>query len=134
MHEHSIPVVREEVDVSRRRRETGVVRIRKLVREHEVVLDEPVLREEVDVERVPVGREVEAAAPPRQEGDVLVVPVYEEVLVVRRQLMLKEELRIRRRASTVPHAEKAVLREETLVVEREQFTPTNGQQQESKDG
>jgi uncharacterized protein (TIGR02271 family) len=92
-----VPVVREEVKVGKRMEERGsvVVHIVPRVRTEEVNL--PLAEEEVEVERVPVNRFVNATQPVRQEGDVTVVPVYEEVLVVERRLVLKEEVRVRRR-------------------------------------
>ena len=62
-----IPVAREEVSVSRELVETGVVDVRKVVRERVEVIDEPMLHDEVDIERVPINRAVDApqAAPGR---------------------------------------------------------------------
>lgn len=93
----SLPVVEEKVTVGKRVREIGqvVVYVEPGVK-HEVV-DVSLLDQDVQVERVEVNRQVEAASPPRQEGDVTIVPVYEEVLVVEKRLMLKEEIRIARR-------------------------------------
>ena len=45
---------------------------------------------------MPIDREVEAAPAVRTAGDTTVVPVLEEVLVVEKRLVLKEEVRIRR--------------------------------------
>jgi hypothetical protein len=65
-------------------------------------------------------RVVDQASPIRTEGDVTIVPVYEEVLV--KQLVLKEELRITRR-STIERADSGavVLRREHIDITR---TPT----------
>lgn len=59
--------------------------------------------EEVEIERVPVNRIVEAPTPWRRDGDITIVPVFEEILVVEKKLLLKEEVRIRRR--NVSHQE-----------------------------
>jgi stress response protein YsnF len=50
----------------------------------------------VEIGRVPVGRPVDTMPPVRQEGDTTIVPVVEEIIVVGRRLILKEEVRIRR--------------------------------------
>lgn len=113
-----IPVTREEAIVARSRVETGVVSVRKAVRERIVVIDEPMLHDEVDIEHVPVNRPVAAPEPPRQEGDVLIVPVYEEVVSVHRQWVLREEVRLRRREVRARHREEVALREEEALVER----------------
>lgn len=67
---------------------------------------------------VAINRPVAAPEPPREEGDVLVIPVYEEVVTVQRQWILKEEVRLRRREVQTRHREQVVLRGEEAVVER----------------
>ena len=114
----TIPVVREDVGVARERVETDVVRVRKIVHERVELIDEPMLHDEVDVEHVAINRAVEAPEPPREEGGVLVIPIYEEVVTVKRQWILKEEVRLRRREVQTRHRERVVLRDEQAVVER----------------
>jgi hypothetical protein len=65
-----IPVAREEATIAREVVETGVVSVRKIVRERVEVIDEPMLHDEVDIEHVPINRAVDAPEPPREEGDV----------------------------------------------------------------
>jgi uncharacterized protein (TIGR02271 family) len=113
-----IPVVAEEVRVDRRSVESGKVRLTKLVREQQEVVDEPSFSEEVSVERVPVNRIVETAPQPRQEGDTMVFPVLEEVVVVERRLMLKEEVRVTRRVSETRNPQSVTLRSEDVRIER----------------
>ena len=59
------------------------------------------LQDEYDIEHVPVGRILDAPVTQRQEGDTLILPVVEEVLVYRRKLYLREEIRITRRKKPV---------------------------------
>jgi uncharacterized protein (TIGR02271 family) len=113
-----IPVAREEAEVSRQRVETGVVKVRKIVHERVETIDEPILHDEVDIEHVAVNRVVQAPEPPREEGDVLIIPVYEEVVTVQRQWVLKEEVRVRRREVQTRHREHITVREEQAIVER----------------
>ena len=113
-----IPVAREEVSVAREVVETGVVKVRKVVRERVEQIDEPMLHDEVDIEYVTINRKVDAPEPPREEGDVLIIPVYEEMVTVQRQWILKEEVRLRRREVQTRHREEVVLREEQALVER----------------
>lgn len=54
-------------------------------------------REDCDVERVSIKRIIDRPAEIRHEGDTLIVPLMEEVLVVEKRLMLREELHIKRR-------------------------------------
>ena len=115
----TLPIVEEELRVGRRLVETDRVRVRTVTDEREVRLDERIERGELDVERVPVERAVDAAPEPHEEDGVLVVPVVEERLVVTKQLFVVEELRIRRRAvaRSVPIAE--TLRRQRAVIERD---------------
>jgi uncharacterized protein (TIGR02271 family) len=113
-----IPVAREEASVARKVVEKGAVRVRKTVREKVELIDEPLMHDEVDIEHVVVNRVVDAPEPPREEGDVLIIPVYEEILTVQRQWVLKEEVRLRRREVQSRHREEVVLREEEALVER----------------
>jgi uncharacterized protein (TIGR02271 family) len=117
-HREIIPVVEEQAVVRKRKRVTGAVRVRTVVREHEQVVDEPLAVETVEVERVPLGRWVEAAAAVRQEGETTVIPVLEEVVVVERRLRLVEEVRVTRRRTTERASERVTLRREEVVVER----------------
>lgn len=85
-----IPLAREEIEIQKRLRDTGVVRVRKIVVEHEEVVAQPLMQERVEVERVPVGRVVEAPLGPCYDGDVLVVLVLEEQVIVSKQWVVKE--------------------------------------------
>lgn len=113
-----IPVVQEEVVIGKREVETGRVRVTKTVREREAVVDEPLLREQVQIERVPVNRVITEPVDVRHEGDTLIVPVVKEVLVVEKRLMLVEELHITkvRQAERQPQA--VTLREEMVDITR----------------
>lgn len=113
-----IPVIAEEIGVSKQQVTTGRVRISKHVHENEQVIDTPILREEVDVQRVPVNRQVEQAPEVRYEGDTMIIPVLEEVLVVEKRLMLKEEVRVTRKHSQVQQPQHVTLREEEVEVQR----------------
>lgn len=108
----------EEVSFDRERVETGRVRVRTVTREHEEMVDLPLTRQHVEVERVAIGREIETMPESRQEGDVMIVPVVEEIVVTRRKLVLKEEVRLRLVRSTEQHRESVVLRRHEAVIER----------------
>jgi uncharacterized protein (TIGR02271 family) len=116
----TIPVVQEELEVRKQRIETGRVRIRKVVDEREALVDEPLRREEAVVRRVAVNREVEPGCLPavREEDGVLIIPVLEEVAVVERRLMLKEEIHVERRQRETRAQQRVALRSERAVVER----------------
>ena len=91
-----IPIVQEELQVGKRVRDTEHVRVRTSMVEDEVVVHEAVQQQQVEVIRVPIGREVAEAPLTRTEGDVTIVPVMEERLVVEKRLFLVEEIHLRR--------------------------------------
>ena len=72
----------------------------------------------MQVERVPVNRFVSGTQPVRQDGDVTIVPVYEEVLVVERRLMLKEEVKVTRQRHVRSQRREVELRSEQVEVLR----------------
>jgi len=94
--ETSIPLVEEHATLQKRVVETGKVRIRSVVDEKLVRIAEELERDDVVIDRIAVNREVTELSGSREEDGVLIVPVYEEVLVIEKRLMLKEELHIHR--------------------------------------
>jgi len=118
-----VPVVVEEVDVQKRRWETGGVRVHLAVKEREETVDEPLIRQEVQVDRVPINRPIDRPPAPREEGNVTIIPVVEEVLVVEKRLMLKEEVRITRRQFEAHEPQKVILRSEEPQIESIQPQP-----------
>jgi uncharacterized protein (TIGR02271 family) len=112
-----VPVVAERLIVGKRLRDAGGVRVRKTVREREEEADVPLRREEIAVERRPVGRLVDGPVAVREEDGVLIVPVLEEVLVVEKRLVLREELHIRKLVHEERRPERHVLRSEEVIVE-----------------
>ena len=95
-----VPVLAERLTAEARPVELGELRVHTRVDEAEETVRRVVERDELEVERVPVNRPLEAPVAQRTEGEWLVFPVMEEVLVVRTQLMLKEEVRVRTRRVT----------------------------------
>jgi uncharacterized protein (TIGR02271 family) len=113
-----IPLYAEEMSVTKENRETGRVRITTVTRKREELVDELLARERVEVETVTIGKPIEAIPPVRNEGDTIVVPVVEEILVTERRLVLKEELRIRRVHTTERHQERVTLRRQEASISR----------------
>lgn len=114
-----VPVVEEEISISRVKEKTGsAVRVR--IESHEEMQRVPVtdIIEEISVERVPIKRYVDERTGPREEGDVLIIPVFETVPVVEQRLLLKEEIHVIRNRREVEREEEVVLRKETPVIER----------------
>jgi len=125
-----VPVLMEELEVQKRVIETGKVRITTQVHEREALVDEPLWREEVEVTHVPIQRVVDAPLPIREEHGTLIVPILEEVLVVEKRLMLKEEIHIRTHRVETRQPQQVTLRREEVGVERVLNTETSATTQE----
>jgi uncharacterized protein (TIGR02271 family) len=113
-----IPVTEEAITIQTRQRQSGVVEIRKTVHERTEVVDPPLHSEEVEVERVAINRIVEAPVPVRQEGDTTIIPLLEEVLVVEKRLLLREEVHIKKLRKEVHEPQEVLLREERVEIVR----------------
>lgn len=114
-----LPVLQEELDVHKAVVETGLLRVRTRTSERQESVELPLSREEFSVERIAVNRPVDAPVEVRQVGDVTIVPVHEEELVVSRRLVLKEELHIRRRVHESREAHQVTLRRQDVDIVRE---------------
>jgi len=113
-----IPVIQEAIRVEKREFESGRVVVHKTVVERDEVVDIILRQQDLSVERVPVGRVVEEAPPTRQDGDTLIVPILEEVLVIEKRLVLKEELHIRKQSSERTEQKTVRLRSEQVEIEQ----------------
>jgi stress response protein YsnF len=111
-----VPVVEEEVRVDTRVVELGHVTIQKKVDEF---LDERTIalrHQQVEIERVQVDRVIDEMIEPHMDGDVFVVPVIEEEIIITRRLRLKEELRVRRTVGQRDEVVQAPFRRERVIV------------------
>ncbi|HZY18115.1 MAG TPA: YsnF/AvaK domain-containing protein [Ramlibacter sp.] len=121
----AIPVTEERLEIGREVVDTGRVRLRKQVDEVPAEVKAQLSSEVVEVRRMPVGRVVAEAPAVRQEGDEMVVPVVEERLVTRKELVLVEEIRLVRRREVREDRLEVTLRREHVRVER--LDPDTGQ-------
>jgi stress response protein YsnF len=111
-----IPVLREEAQVDTVLEHTGTVRIRKVVHQASEPVSTTGYREVVETTRVPVNLVVDEVEAPRDLGELLVIPVYEERMV--RQLVLVEEIHVRRLRESFEHTVATPLLREEVIVER----------------
>ena len=99
--EAKIPLLEEQATVTKREVTTGRVRVSTYVENINEVVRAELLSENVEITRVTIGERVVGPVPQvRTEGDLTIVPIFEEVIVVEKQLLLKEELHIRKRRET----------------------------------
>lgn len=114
----SLPIMEETVSISAQKVESGSVRVstRTETIDHRVPVD--LTSVEVQVDRVPVDRKVDAAPEIVTEGDLTIIPVVEERIVVTRELYLREEIHVRRIAQTQHVDVKATTRRQTAHIDR----------------
>jgi uncharacterized protein (TIGR02271 family) len=113
-----VPLHAEEVSVAKRRVVTGQVKVGTVTRETEQLVEELLEHEHVEIERIAIGRQVDKAPAVREEGDTLIIPILEEIVVVERRLLLKEEVHVRRTREKQPYQERVVIRKQEAVITR----------------
>jgi uncharacterized protein (TIGR02271 family) len=113
-----IPLLAEEITVSKQTVETGRVQVSRITHEREQLIDELLEQDLVEIDRIPINRKIDTMPSVREEGDTVVIPIVEEMLVIERRLLLKEEVRVRRVRSTERHRESVTLRYHEAVVTR----------------
>jgi len=113
-----VPVLVEEIEVQKRLVETGKVRITKVVHEREALVDEPLFHDKVAITHVPMQRVVDGPVPVREENGTTIISIVEEVLVVEKRLMLREEIHIRKQRIETHQPQRITLRSEEVQVER----------------
>jgi uncharacterized protein (TIGR02271 family) len=114
-----IPIVAEAATIRTEEVVRGVVRVHKRVETYEETLDAALTTEAVTVERVPINTFVEGEAPQmREENGVIIIPVLEEVLVVEKRLLLREEVRLTRQTTNAGNPQTVSLRREVVEIER----------------
>jgi stress response protein YsnF len=126
-----VPLSEEQASIAKRRIVTGRVQVSRVTCEHEQLLDETLAREQVEVERTPIGKMVEVPPSVREEGDTIIIPIVEEILVVERRLLLKEEVRVRRVRSSESHRERVMLRRQEAILTRDPVEPSLAGEQAS---
>ena len=118
MDEAVVPVLAEELVVDTKAVPVGGVRVHRRVLEHEEEIELPLMREHLDIRRVILNQDVDGPLPVRQDGDTIIVPIVEEVLIVEKRFRLKEEVHMTRRAFEEMHRERVVVRRQEAEIER----------------
>ncbi len=113
-----VPILAEELNVSKRTVERGTVRLRKEVFTEEAIVRVPLLSKGYDVVRVPRGEAVEARPEVRQQGATTIYPVVEEEVVTSKRLILREEIHVTEHTEETVGESSVDLHREELVIER----------------
>lgn len=121
-----IPVVEEELEVGKRERETGRVRVTKSTQQQIRHVEESLHDEAIDVVRVPRNEVVASPPPVREEGETTIIPVLEEEIVVEKRLILREEVHVTRRHTTRRFTDDIPVEVERVAVERSKPSRRDG--------
>ncbi len=114
--EKTLPLAEEHLSLTKRTVETGRVRVTVSTETIEGATGIDLARERVVVERVQLGHVVTERPVIREVDGVTIVPVVEEVLV--KQLVLREEIHLRRIVDVTHVTETRPLRRQVAIVDR----------------
>ncbi len=113
-----IPVIEEQAQVEVRQDITGKVHVSKTVTTETVQVEVPYTQENVVIDRIAVNEYVDDVPPAvRYEGEVMIVPVLQEVLV--KKTLLVEELHITKVRESTSEEQAVTLRKEVVNIQRE---------------
>jgi uncharacterized protein (TIGR02271 family) len=115
----ALSIVEEELRVEKRQVATGRVTVRTTTDVSEEMARATLQGETVEVTRVPVNQEIDAAPSIRTEGELTIIPVVEEVVVIEKRLVLKEEIHLRRTVSREDVAVPVKLRKQRATIEHD---------------
>ena len=113
-----LPLYEEAVTVSRRVVPKNRARVSTVTHQRQQLVDELLQHENIEIDRISIGRPIEAIPAVREEDDTIIVPVVEEVLTVQRTLILKEEVRIRKVRTDERYQESVTLRRQDAGITR----------------
>jgi uncharacterized protein (TIGR02271 family) len=115
--DETLRLYEEELVAHKEWRAVGDVVIRTEIVEEPSRVQVEATREDIEVEHVPVGEVVEQREGPREEDDAIVIPVYEEQIVVEKRLYLREYLRVRRFRTTETRSFNGTVRREKAKID-----------------
>ncbi len=113
-----IPIIAETALISKRKIASGRITVSTRTEEIDHILPAELSSVAVDVTRVPVDRKIDTVPEVVTEGDLTIIPVVEERLVVTRELYLREEIHVRRIERTQVVEVEATTRRQTVQIDR----------------
>jgi uncharacterized protein (TIGR02271 family) len=126
-----LPIVEEEARIGKERVLTGKVRVHTEVETINEIASAALEEQQVTVTRVPVDRPVAEMPSVCTDGDVTIVPVVEEIMVVEKRLVLKEEIHIHRSVTTEKVEVPVTLKKQRAIIERLGVDPQQNHSQEN---
>jgi uncharacterized protein (TIGR02271 family) len=119
-----LTLAEEQLDVGKRRVQTGEVGVRKTVETEHVTEQVPLVHEEVSVERRPLSAEEGANASIGDDAEIR-IPVMREEAVVSKRAVAREEIIIRKQPRTEMRNVEADVRRERLDIEGDENLTRN---------
>lgn len=119
MNEQRIPVIEERARIEKEIVERAVVKVDTFITEHDETISEALMHEEIEIRHVAVNAPVDAMPAVKQDGDIVIIPIVEERIVVSKRLFLKEELHVHRRTVSKNATIPVKLRSTEVAVHRE---------------
>jgi len=120
--ERTLELREEQLVAHTQQRTVGEILVRTEIDQVPAQLEVEALREEVIVEHEPVGQAVSERRQPWEQDGVLIVPVYEEQLVVTKRLVLRERIHVRSVSTRERRLFQDSIKRDRLVVEDPQHT------------
>ncbi len=115
----TIPVLEEQLKISKEVIETAHVLLSKTVNENVESFEIPLKEDQIIVNRVPKNELVDTMpAASRYEGDVMIIPVLKEVAVIEKRIMLVEEIHVSKKQIERTETTEVTLRKEEVKVTR----------------
>jgi uncharacterized protein (TIGR02271 family) len=114
-----VPLVDESLEVQKQWVQSGQVVVRRTVQTSQQTIPVELQYEEVQVDRVPVHRPLADGeqAQPWWDGEVMVIPVIEEEIVVSKRLVVREEVRISKRKASRQETVSDIIRHQQVSVD-----------------
>ena len=113
-----VPLIEEQLEITKRTVATGKVLLETTVEAYDVTVDEPLVVNSWKVERIAFGHVVPTVPPVREEALTTIYPVLEERMVVTKELVLVEEIRVTREISERRDPQTFTLRREHMEIQR----------------
>lgn len=114
--EETLPLVEEVLNVEKQQT-TRKVRVHTKLEIVDERIEEELTTEQVFVTRKTVNAYVDAAPTIRTVGDLTIIPVLEEVLVLEKKLLLKEEIHIQQKEIRETVVETVPVRKQRAIIE-----------------
>ena len=115
----TIPVIEERVSIEKTVVTTGSVHVRKTVEEIVEPVSTLLNSESYDVQRIPKNEVLERAPVGIiEQEDRIIIPVFEERLVVEKRLVLVEEIHLVKRNTSREFKDEVILKKESVTIER----------------